>query len=499
MPALQEARPVDGRGRVVKAYAHQEQELAAHAAEPARALFWEMGTGKTKAVIDLACKLFVEGKIDGVLVIAPNGVHTAWALDEVPAHRGQALTVQHAWSTGAASRKWHKQAVQALIEGEYAGLPFLCMSYDAFRTYEGRRAAEAMLHRRRCLYVLDESQRIKTPGAKRTISIVASGRRARWKRILTGTPITNRPFEVYSQMKFLDEDFWKQRGFASYEAFKGHFAILRDREMSNGGRFQEVVAYRHLDQLQAILGEVSSIVLKEDAVDLPPKVYARRYFDLPPAQREAYKQLEREFMTWLESGEQVTAALAVTRLLRLQQITCGYLPGDEGATQEFEDQPRLAALLEEIADLEGSAIVFARFQRDVTKIVEALRREHGAGAVVRYDGQVEGDDARTAARQRFQAGEARFFVGNPAVAGTGLTLTAAQHVIYYSNSFDLEHRVQSEDRAHRIGQRFTVRIVDLVARGTVDGRIVSALRRKASLAAECTGIKFFRTGDCSDV
>jgi len=469
-------------------FAHQLEEWERSKDLPTKAIFWEQGTGKTKLILDTAAHQFRTGQIDAMLVIAPNGVHENWISDEIPAHMPEDVSIQAvAYRTRSSKTKWHRQALEDLMS--FRGLAFIAISYNAFMTEEGRRTAEAFFHRRKVLYVLDESQRIKTPGAKRTKSIVATGRRTPYKRILSGTPVTNKPFDIYSQVKFLDEAFWHARGYASYEAFKTYFGIWEQRiNGATGQRFNQVVAFKNLDQLSRLVAEISSRVTKAQVLDLPPKVYQKRYFDLSDAQQVAYDTVRDDFLLYLESGETVTAALVVTRLLRLQQIACGYLPidnpdGEAARLERFPENPRLAALLEILEDLEGKAIIFARFRADVDQIMEKLGKE-----AVRYDGAVDGDD-RLDARQSFQAVDSgpRYFVGNPAVAGVGLTLHAASTVVYYSNSFDLEQRLQSEDRAHRIGQEKTVTYVDLIAKGTVDSKIVRALREKLNIASQITG------------
>jgi SNF2 family DNA or RNA helicase len=423
-----------------------------------------------------------------MLVIAPPGVTTNWTVDEVPNHLPDDVPVlSHAYVTQSAKTKWHRNEIQALLAFE--GLSFLAMSYNAFMTNEGRRTAESFFARRKVFYVLDESHRIKNPGAKRTKSIVATGRRTPYKRILTGTPVTNKPFDCYSQIKFLNEEFWKTRGFASYEAFKVYFGNWEQRiNGATGQRFNTVVSFKNLEQLCRMVAEISSRVTKAEVLDLPAKVYQKRYFDLSEAQKTAYAQLRDEFLLFLESGETVTAALVIVRLLRLQQITCGYLPvdsvdGGPARLDRFPENPRLDELMDLLEDVEGKAIIFARFRADVDQVMEKLGTD-----AVRYDGAVD-DEGRLEARQRFQdpGSDVRYFVGNPAVAGVGLTLHAASTVVYYSNSFDLEQRLQSEDRAHRIGTKKTVNYIDLIAKGTVDAKIVRALREKLNIASQITG------------
>lgn len=473
-------------------FAHQLAEFEISKDLAVRGVFWEQGTGKTKLVIDTAAHLCRTGEIDGVLVVAPNGVHGNWITDEIPTHWPDDVSyISFEYRSSRAGTKKHKQALDWVTNTRDVAI--LCMSYNGIMTEAGRKAAEKFLARRHTLFVLDESQRIKSPGAKRTFALVAMGRRASYKRILSGTPITNKPFDAYPQIKFLDEEFWRQRGFDSFLPFKHYFANWEIRtNYSTGRTFEHPASFRNLDELGRYVSEIASRVTKDQVLDLPPKLYQKRYFDLTSEQEKLYQEIRDDFLAFLDDGEQtVSAPLVITRLLRLQQIACGYVPLDpaemgaaaSAALKRFNPNPRLAALLEILEDLEGQAIIWARFQADIDQIMEALGQE-----AVRYDGRTSADD-RLTARQRFQDGSARYFVANPAAAGTGLTLTAASHVIYYSNSFNYEDRVQSEDRAHRIGQTKSVTYIDLIANGTIDSKIVEALRKKLDIASQITGDK----------
>jgi len=461
---------------------HQLAELEVSRDLPARALFWSMGTGKTWLVINTAARLFHREEIDGMLVVTPSGVQDVWLLDEIPRHLPDDVPRRLlAYRTRSALTAWHRGECAALQEATGA-LTVLAMSYDALVTKEGRRTAEAFLRRRRCILVLDESHRIKTPGAQRTRIATQLAALAPYRRILTGTPSPNSPFDLYSQLRFLQRDFWVPYGFASAEAFRTYFGIMEPRSFGRG-RFMQVVGYRHLDQLQKIVGRIASRIAKEDVLDLPPKTYQRRYFDLGDEQRRVYDDLRREFEAWLDSGERVEAPLAITRLVRLQQVSSGFLPleGIDVPSKKFNPNPRLTTLRDLLEDVEGQALIFARFTRDIDAICEAL-----GDLAVRYDGATD-EAGRLDARRRFQAGEVRYLVGNPAVAGLGIDLTAASTVIYYSNSFNLAHRLQSEDRAHRIGQTRPVTVIDLVARDTIDVKIVDALLQKYDLMSQVTG------------
>lgn len=478
-----------------KPFEHQLREWLRSKDTPNWGLFFEQGTGKSKVVIDTAAWLYERGEIDTLLVVAPSPVHANWIANEIPAHLPDRLSSSvrtHVWKTVQPTKnKLGKKVLPAAVatdrEGVVAhkGLVIVAVTYDCIMTELGERFVKELLDRK-CLLVADESSRIKTAGAKRTMRLTALGRKARYRRILTGTPVANNPFDLYAQIRFLDEDFWKRNRLHPKSAFECHFGRFRN-EVFGGRRVPVLVGFHNLDQLQRHLREIGSRVTKDEVLDLPPKIYSRVCFDLDPAARAAYDELRKTFVTEIAEGVELSAPLAMVRLLRLQQIACGYAPtiGDDGKTAPVipigSTNPRMSALLEIIEDT-PKAIIWARFRADIDAIMGELGE-----AAVRLDGAVE-QAARTEAVRRFQEDPAvRFFVANPAVAGEGLTLTAARVVVYYSNSFNLVHRLQSEDRAHRIGQTGTVNYYDLIANGTVDLKIVDALTDKRNIAALVTG------------
>lgn len=468
-------------------FAHQRELFERTALEANYGLFWEQGTGKTKAVIDTSAHLFELGQIDTLLVLAPNGVHRNWITDEVPVHMPKRLAPQIRmgfWESSKSSTLRHEQMARGLVQ--HKGFMLVAMNYDAMMTKKGVDFLSEVVRKRKVLLVFDESHYLKTPGAKRTKRAIALARHAKFRRILTGTPIANSPFDAYSQLKCLDETFWKAFGFGAFTDFKTHFGIFVKGHNGQQGRdFEQCVGYKNLDQLRDFIAPVTSRVTKDEVLDLPPKLFQKRYFDMSPEQVRVYKEIKQDAIALLTSGETVTAPLAITQLLRLQQVTCGYVPTDEGG--EFETfggaNPRLDLLCEVCDTLPHAAIIWARFRRDIDLIMEQLGDQ-----AVRYDGNTS-DSERAEAKARFQVGKAKFFVGNPAAGATGLTLTAARYVIYYSNSFKLTDRLQSEDRAHRIGQEHPVTYIDITAPGTVDDKIVMALRSKMDIASELTGDK----------
>lgn len=476
---------------------HQAEVLAHSKDLPAFAILWEMGLGKTRTAIDTAVHLYNEGKIDAVMVVAPNGVHRNWITDELPKHLPPSLQNTSdffAWESAKAATKRHQAAAETCLK--HQGLAWFLISYDGVMTARGKLFASRFLKQRRVLYILDESHSVKTPGAKRTKAIVASAKWAPYRRILSGTPVSQGPFDLYSQLRFIDPDVWKRHGLGSYHIFKQFFGVWYTRQQARAQNgydpgFDRLIAYQNLDRLQEILASVSSRLTKDDHLDLPPKVHTKRYFDLSPEQARLYSSLKSDLLVQLAdplSGEMVDGSLALTLLLRLQQITSGFV-GTETLEGEVHlrdipgPNPRLSLLTDICEELTRPAIIWARFTRDIDLIMAALGPD-----AVRYDGRVTDDEAAEAKR-KFQAGEAKFFVGNAQKGGMGLTLTQAKTVIYYSNSFRLVDRLQSEDRAHRIGQKDSVTYIDLVAPHTVDEHIVKALREKFDIAGQITGDK----------
>ena len=474
-----------------KPFSHQLSHFNNHKDTHNCALFWEPGCGKTKPLIDTACHLYKEKKIDCLLIVAPNGVHRNWLTDELPKHMPDDIYQQancfHYHSKKADTLRHKAHAKAALV---HPGLTIIAFSYNGFMTKKGKAFAWQILKRRRCFYTLDEAHAIKTPGAKRTRSIVASGKYAPYRRIATGTPVTKGPFDVYSQVRFLDPQFWVKHGiaktFAEYKQFFGEWFTRQECQLVNGydPGYDQLIRYKNLDILKNLLKQIGERLTKEDAgLDLPPKLYNKRYFDMSSKQKAIYDQLKDELYVELEQGF-IDGRLAIVKLLRLQQIACGYAVTDnpEEPTQKIDkNNPRLEVTLELTEGLPHQAIIWARFIEDINQIMDALGPK-----AVRYDGSLDDDECEKN-KKTFQKGDVQFFVGTPQKGGSGLTFTNAKSTIYYSNSFRLLDRVQSEDRAHRIGQDTSVLYTDIVANDTVDNHIIKSLRDKFDIASQITG------------
>jgi SNF2 family DNA or RNA helicase len=443
------------------------------------AYFMEMGTGKTKVLIDNAAMLYDKGKIDGVLIVAPKGVVKTWHEQEIPTHLPNHIeNVSVLWQSNITKKQ--KEKLDSLFEPEEL-LHILIMNVEAFSTTKGVEFASKFLSCHNTLMVIDESTTIKTPKAKRTKSIVHLSESAKYRRIMTGSPVTKNPLDLYSQCYFLDPFHLEHE---SYYSFRTRYAIMKTANIS-GRQIQLVNGFKNLGELSDKLKPFSYRVLKEDCLDLPDKIYMKRNIKLSPDQFKLYEQMRKEALAVL-NGKQTTTVNTLTQLMRLQQITCGHFTADDGSTQPIVNN-RLSELMNVLDETEGKAIIWAHYQFDITSIIKDIVKVHGPGSVVDYYGLTPQDERQENIRKFQSDPRCRFIVGTPATGGYGITLTAANTVIYYSNGYDLEKRLQSEDRAHRIGQKKSVTYVDIMAEETVDEKIVKALRKKINIASEVLG------------
>jgi SNF2 family DNA or RNA helicase len=328
---------------------------------------------------------------------------------------------------------------------------------------------------------IDESTTIKTPSAKRTKNIINLGRFAKYRRIMTGSPITKNPLDLYSQCEFLDP--WLLN-FASFYAFRNRYAEMKTMHL-RGRSIQVVDAFQNLSELSDKVKGFSYRVLKEDCLDLPPKNFTKRHITLTADQRKIYDQMKKEAMAML-NGKVTTTMTVLTQLMRLHQITCGHFTSDDGSTQLIPNN-RITELMNILEETDGKVIIWANYQRDVNQIIKNVTEKYEKGSIVDYYGLTPQDERQDNIRKFQSDPKCRFMVGTPSTGGYGITLTAANTIIYYSNGYDLEKRLQSEDRAHRIGQKKNVTYIDIIAEDTVDEKIVKALREKINIASEVMG------------
>ena len=361
-------------------------------------------------------------------------------------------------------------------------LHILIMNVEALSTKKGYDFAQKFLFSHRALMAIDESTTIKNPEAKRTKNICKLGRSSRYNRILTGSPVTKSPLDLYKQCEFLCPGLL---GHESYYTFRTRYAVMRTANF--GGRsVQIVVGYRNLDELSEKLKAFSYRVLKDECLDLPKKTFMKRTVSLTPDQMKVYKEMSKLALASF-NGKMMTTATVLTQLMRLQQITCGNFIADDGTMHELATN-RLPELMDLLDEIEGKVVIWANFQRDVHRIIEAINKEYGPDSFVDYYGLTPQED-RQKNIKKFQDpnSKVKFFIGTTQTGGYGITLTAASTMIYYSNGYDLEKRQQSEARIDRIGQERPMTYIDIICENTVDTRIVKALRKKVNIATQIMG------------
>lgn len=448
------------------------------------AYFMEMGTGKSKVLIDNAAALYLAGKIDAVILFAPKGVYMNWIDKELPTHWPEDIPMMSSfWS----SAKADKMEAEYKALGSFKGLRWLCVNVEAVAYDRGYEFAGKFmfLHKNRILAAVDESTTIKNLSAKRTKKIIKLGTLASHRRILTGDPVPRAPTDLFSQCMFMSV---RLLGYSSFYSFRNTYCTLKEMKLAGGRSFLTVTGYQRLEELKDSLKSFSFRVTKDECLDLPPKVYQSWDVELTKEQLKIYKSVKEDAVALLnDAGSMVTAPLAITQLLRLHQITCGHVKTDDGVEIDIPNN-RLATLMEVLDGATGKVIIWATYRPDIKRIISALAEEYGKEALVHYYGDTSDDDRRLAINTFQNNPSTRFFVGNPSTGRYGITLTSSATVVYYSNSYDLEFRTQSEDRAHRIGQTaLRVNYIDLVARGTVDEKIIKALRSKKQVSALING------------
>lgn len=463
-----------------KPFLHQQAYLTRFWKTRVAALFADMGTGKSFMVINNIAMLYDTGEINAALIVAPKGVYRNWMDTELPKHLPEHIVHRTAlWSP--TPRKAEKEALDSLFEIT-EDLKILVMNIEAFSTEKGVRFAQRFLLCHHVFMAIDESTTIKTHTASRSKNTAKVGKGAKYKRIMTGSPVTKSPMDLFQQCEFLSPECL---GVSSYYAFQARYAVTVERTVSTHS-FKQVVGYRRLDELQEKLDKFAFRVTKDECLDLPDKLYTKREVELTEEQLKAYGQMKAMALAQLNQGV-VSTVNALTQIMRLHQIVCGHVKLDNGEVVSLPNK-RVEELMSIAEECAGKIIIWTNYRHDIEAIKIALAKEYGMNSVGTYYGDTEPDERQRVVRE-FQdpESELRFFVGNPKTGGYGLTLTAASVVVYYSNSFDLEVRLQSEDRAHRIGQTKNVTYIDLIAPKTVDEKIVRALKDKIDIASQVLG------------
>jgi hypothetical protein len=477
----------------------QQEALTRLLPRPAYALMMETGTGKTKPGLDEFGTLEEAGEFSDLLVVAPAGCYRNWTIDkgeeeanwsEIRKHLSLDLLDRLRVATWRSSASGRRDVEELLQVGQRPRM--LCVSVEALSSTRDAEAAclEFVAHSRRgALMYVDESTTIMHGDSRRTEAVMRIGAAVRRRRIMTGLITPTSPMNLYSQFQFLD---WRILGFRSVFGFRARYSVLKKMSF---GRVNErgrpittlvTVGHRNLDELSRKIAPHSYRVLKKDCMDLPEKTYRIREVETTPEQRRVYDEMRRFCTARLDSGEHATATMVLAQMSALHRILCGHVRSEETGEIRPVASRRIAALMEEVGECEGKFIVWCSYDHDVRAVRAAVEKELGGGSCAAFWGgnaSERGNDER-----RFlEDPRCRGMVATAAARGRGNTWTVATLAVYYSNTDNLEHRLQSEDRNHRIGQRNPVTYVDLMVPGTVDERYVRSMREKINMAAAISG------------
>ena len=499
------------------------------------ALLMEQGTGKSKVLIDIASNLFLEKKIDAVLLIAPNGVQDQWSTEQIPQHSPIPYT-DLVWDHFTSPKK--ERELHEFITERSNTIKWFCINVEAFSRDAHLDVFRAFLKRNRTFVIVDESTRIKSPTAQRTINVIQGlsnvlkiGKRvtsiaplSEYRAIATGTMVTNSPYDLWAPFEFLDHNYLKM----DYYSFRNHYGIetrvslpgsyrgytrkITSKEINSvrtyidAGKSVEEVArimaisessvrflkdnrsvmapYKNLDELKRAIAPISFIVRKADCLDLPPKIYEKIYVELSDEQKKAYKELSRDFITSYADTE-LSVLNKVSLLGRLSQITGGFFPVSEKEgekTTAFTANPKLEALVEDLCECSDFPVIVLAFHvAEIKTIYTRLRKEYEGDRVEYICGEVP-ESERATIIEGFKHGDVKILVANARTIGSGYNLQISHVQYFFSNSYSMEEREQVEDRIHRDGQKSSsVLYKDIIAKNTIDEKVLSVLKAKRDL------------------
>lgn len=468
-----------------KAYEHQERALQARnnckVSKNGFAFLMDMGTGKSYTLLHCIMDEYESGVIDAAIISAPSQVAQQWNNNQIPDHIDVENKNIKVVLWGANSKKLESQLAALLL---HKGLSILIINPEAVVTQRGATYIRAFLAKRKTLIGIDESPCIKNPSAKRTKMFLKFGAMAKKRIIMTGTPITNSPMDAFSQFQFVEPGCLGQ---SNYVAFRNRYAITKTMHV-NGRKFENIVGYQRLDELQERIAAISFRVLKSECIELPPKIYEVREVKMRPKQEKYYLDMKNEMMAFLDSGEIISAPIVLTQLLRLRQASCNIYPSGDNLEYRIieEEDTRIDEVINVIEESSGKALIWATFTPAVERIASKIAERFGKEKVNFIHGSTSGKD-REEIIKNFKFGSLDYLVMNPKTGGSGLDLWQASTVIYYNNDWSLDVRMQSEDRVHRIGQTKSVLYVDIVCKGTIDEKIIDAIKNKKSIALQITG------------
>ena len=473
---------------------------------------FDPGLGKSKMACDQAAYLFNDGKITQLLYITKNGVDEQFINEAVPQHLPllEEQFVTDCWHETGAWRKLDKWRLQKANLSKK--LLIAAINCEALQTKKGFAACEKLARSGPTMLVVDESQEFSGLSATRTVNLLKIAPLFKYRRLSTGTLTGGNPLHAYPQLRILSpslmpmdrwsfeykycvkekQDIWiKQREDGWVKDASGR-SVFVPAGSPVRKKVDVIKGYRNLEQLQAVIAKCATIKTKDECPDLPPKIYKKVTFELNEQERKLYNKVKSSVLSELAPGKYISAEMAVTKLIRLQQIACGFTVFEDLVTGErgkhlLEEPTRIKRLLETCSQIQGKTLIWSRFTTSTEQIVAELRKVYGEKAVVQYDGTVSSADKHENKMAFKEDPNVRFFCGNPRAGGVGLDLPEATYCIYYSNDHSLISRLQSEDRCHRVISRLPVTYIDMVANKTVDDKILTALRSRFDIASQLTG------------
>lgn len=476
-------------------YNHQEREFQEHKDDAARALIWQMRTGKSKAMIDLACYLFKACEIDGVVVVAPNNVHLNWQRRELPKHHW--LNVPHdsfVWDAVKSANVNYDIEFKKRCD-DTRKLQWYMVNAEALGNAKGRKYLSQFIKSRwRILLIVDEVHEFRWATSKRSQGLRAMANRVPYKRILSANPTDNSPLHSYAEFDILKPG---ALGFTNYGDFEARYAIKEEIYVPGGytkagvkrqpRKRMAVTGYQRQEELRASIAKWSSLVLRDDVDELPELIPGQVDFELLPIQKRLHNELVRGALARLDGGELIPPAEGGVLVIRLQQIASGFVVDDEGVVHDLmedKDNPRLVALLGAAREVPGKFIVWCRFREDVIRVTRFLNTQ-AFGAVDYYGG--------TSKRQRIHHEESfrnsphcKALVGQYQAGGQGLDFSAAGDIFWYSHTSDLLRRRQADERATQMGGR-KIGVTDIVAAGSNDEKMLADLESRGVTADFLTG------------
>lgn len=451
----------------VAPFKHQVKEYVAHRFTRSRALLWQMRTGKTKEVIDTACALYQACEIEAVIVIAPNGVHRNWTLKQLPLHHWNAIPFA-AFAWRFKDRRNNDNFKHFMTQSAFS---WFALNMEALIHDDVNAALKAFIKAKsRFLFVVDESHHFAVPGTRRTSVARGLAKRASYVRILTGTTMEDSPLQTYSQFEMLEKG---ALGYTNHESFKEHYAVY-EQGYGRGRPYPVLKKYVNMTELRGRMAKYSSVVLRKDCDDLPDIQYDTRVVELEPSTRAIHEALKTEDVRVLMNFGFEEPPSGGALLTKLQQIEGGFLITPRGVAA-LNDNAKFNIVLEEIELYRF--VVFCEYSHEIAHLQVSLN-----GAGIRCE-TIQGGNASTRDRtlDNFQHGRIQGVIAQSRAASEGYDLSAADKILWYSQTNSARVRAQGNERATAVGAS-AKQVIDIIAPGGVDEYYLKLTQTKTELA-----------------